>query len=122
MAVRLISKEVLSSAAGTAAEVKVVRWHGGQHPTYQAITRQMNDEGLRPYSWSQGPNFRYGARSNGYKTVLYCVEGWLEIILPDMDQSVVLRPGDRIDMPRGVRHAAIIGPRGARCVESIVVQ
>ncbi len=100
------------------ADIRIIRWRGGQHPTYQTITRRMQEEGLRPYAWSNGPNFRYTARSHGYSKVLYCVEGSLEVILPDANQSVVLRPGDRMELPRGVRHAAIVGPSGAQCVES----
>jgi hypothetical protein len=98
------------------AEIKVTRWRGSQHPTHQTITQQMAREGLRPYTWTQGPNFRDGVRSHGYSKVLYCVEGVLEIVLPDINQRITLRPGDRVELPRGVRHAAIIGPRGARCV------
>ena len=78
----------------------------------------MQQEGLRPYTWSNGPNFRHTTRSHGYNKVLYCVEGSVEVVLPDVNQSVVLRPGDRLDLPRGVRHAAIVGPGGAQCVES----
>ena|SRR5258706_11944155 len=99
-------------------EVKLVRWRGAQHPTLLAITQQMEAEGLRPYSWSNGPNFRIAARSHGYTKVMYCVEGSLELVIPDINQSVILRPGDRLELPAGLRHATIIGPRGARCVES----
>jgi quercetin dioxygenase-like cupin family protein len=49
---------------------------------------------------------------------MYCVEGSVELYLPDLSQSIVLRPGDRIELPRGTRHAAIVGPNGARCLES----
>lgn len=98
-------------------EIKVIRWRGGQHPTMPAILKLMENEGLRPYTWAQGPNFRYSLRSQGYDKVLYCIEGSLEIILPDLNQRVTLRPGDRMDLPRNVRHATIVGPNGARCVE-----
>jgi quercetin dioxygenase-like cupin family protein len=100
-------------------DVRVIRWRGGQHPTYQAITQKIQQEGMRPYTWSNGPNFRYAARSHGYGKVLYCVEGSVEVFLPDLNQTIVLKPGDRMELPRGVRHAAIIGPKGAQCVEAI---
>ena len=99
-------------------EIKLTRWRGAQHPTLQTITRQMEQEGLRPYAWSNGPNFRIAARSHGSTKILYCLEGSLELLLPDINQSIVLRPGDRVELPRGVRHAATTGPRGARCLES----
>ena len=105
---------------GNMADIKIIRWRGGQHPTYQTITRQMEQEGLRPYAWTQGPNCRHAARSHGYSKVLYCVEGSLEVILPDINQRVQLRPGDRVELPRGVRYAAVFGSNGARCVEGEV--
>lgn len=98
-------------------EVKIVRWRGGQHPTFQTISRLMEKEGLRPYSWWMGPSTRHAVRSHGYNKVLYCIEGAIEVILPDINQRVVLRPGDRIDLPRGVRYALYVGATGARCAE-----
>jgi mannose-6-phosphate isomerase-like protein (cupin superfamily) len=108
-----------STPTSATPAIKIIRWRGGQHPTYQAISQKMTQEGLRPYAWSNGPNFRQAARSHGYHKVLYCVEGTLEVVLPDMKQSILLRPGDRVDLPRGVRHESITGPRGAQCLESV---
>ncbi len=107
-------------AAGT-QQVRVVRWRGGQHPTLDNITRRMRDEGLRPYVWVNAPNFRYPPRSHGYDKTLYCVQGSLEVMFPETKQRVMLRSGDRIDMPHGVRYSAIIGPNGAQCVEGSIV-
>ncbi len=77
----------------------------------------MRDERLRPYVWVNAPNYRYPVRSHGYDKVLYCVQGSLELTFPDMRQQVTLRAGDRIELPRGVRYSAIVGPLGAQCVE-----
>ncbi len=100
------------------AAVRVIRWSGGQHPTLSNITRQMQKEGLRPYVWDNAPNHRYAVRSHGYHKVMYIVEGILEITLPDSNQRVKLRAGDRVEIPAGVRHGAIIGSSGAKCVEA----
>ncbi len=102
-------------------QVRVVRWRGGQHPTLENITRQMREEGLRPYTWANTPNFRYPARSHGYDKTLYCIQGTIEITFPQSRQRVTLGSGDRIDLPRGVRYSAIIGPGGAQCVEGSYV-
>jgi len=104
------------------ASVRVTRWHGGQHPTFSTITRQMKKEGLRPYMWVNAPNYRYGVRSHGYDKVLYVIEGVVEITLPDSNQRMTLRAGDRVDVPAGVRHGTIVGGNGARCVEAAVVR
>jgi hypothetical protein len=82
----------------------------------------MTQEGLRPYRWSNGPNFRYAPRSHGFDKVLYCVQGSIEVILPDLGQRMILRPGDRLEVPRGVRYAQVIGPDGAQCLESEALQ
>lgn len=104
------------SGAGV-QQVRVTRWRGGQHPTLDKITRQMRDEGLRPYIWSNIPNFRYPVRSHGYDKTLYCIQGSLEIIFPATKQRITLRSGDRIDLPRGVHYGAIIGASGVQCAE-----
>mgnify|MGYP000385515035 CR=1 FL=1 len=99
--------------------IKLTRWYGAQNPSQQTIAQRMEQEGLRPYRWTNDPNFRYAPRSHGYDKVLYCVQGSVEVILPDTDERVLLRPGDRLDVARGVRHAQIIGPNGAQCLKAI---
>jgi quercetin dioxygenase-like cupin family protein len=100
--------------------VRITRWSGGQHPTLSAITRQMQKESLRPYVWDNTPNYRYAVRTHGYTKVMYVVEGTMEVTLPDSNQRVKLRAGDRVEIPAGVRHGAIIGSSGAKCVEAAV--
>ena len=102
--------------------VRIRRWSGGQHPTLSVITRQMKEEGLRPYMWANSPNHRYAVRSHGYDKVLYVVEGTVEVVFPDSNQRVLLRAGDRTDIPAGVRHGAIVGNAGARCVEASIAR
>jgi hypothetical protein len=104
-------------AVATVDQVKITRWRGGQHPTLDKITRQMAEEGLRPYVWANTPNFRYPVRSHGYGKTLYCIQGSLELSFPKIRQRVVLRSGDRVDLPRGVHYSAIVGPAGTQCVE-----
>ncbi|MBZ0302258.1 MAG: cupin [Anaerolineae bacterium] len=102
--------------------VHVRRWSGGQHPTLSVLTRQMKDEGLRPYMWMNMPNHRYAVRSHGYDKVLYVVEGTLEVVFPDSNQRVMLRSGDRTDIPAGVRHGTIVGKSGAKCLEASIAR
>ena len=98
--------------------VQVKRWSGGQHPTMSNITRIMKAEGLRPYMWTNQANYRYALRSHGYSKVLFVLQGKIEINLPDINQTIRLRAGDRIDIPRGIRHSAIVGSSGAHCIEA----
>ena len=98
--------------------VKVTRWQGGQHPTLLAITQMMRHEGLRPHMWVNSANHRFAVRSHGYHKVLYVIDGVLDITLPDSNQQLRLRGGDRIDIPAGVRYGALVGNSGAKCLEA----
>ncbi len=73
-------------------------------------------EALHPHSWSNGPGARYGRHAHPYHKVLICVRGAITFHTPDGDRS--LRPGDRLDLPPGVAHAATVGPDGVRCLEA----
>ncbi len=105
------------AAVSTQLQARLVRWRGGQHPTLDTITRLMHEERLRPYVWVNAPNCRYPVRSHGYDKTIFCVQGSLEIVIPDAKQRLTLGAGDRLDLPRGMRYSAIVGPSGAQCVE-----
>jgi hypothetical protein len=38
----------------------------------------------------------------------------------DLVQATRENPGDRLDLPAGVRHSAIVGPQGVTCLEAHV--
>lgn len=100
--------------------IRLTRWTGGQHPTSSNITRLMQEEGLRPYRWETKPNQRYAVRSQGYSKVLYVVEGTMELLLPDNNQRLRLKAGDRVDIPARVRHGSVSGQKGAVCLEAAI--
>jgi len=108
------------SATTEQTTIRVTRWSGGEHPTLSSITRAMKKENLRPYMWMNMANHRYAVRSHNYLKVLYVVEGSVDVILPDSNQQVKLRSGDRIDIPAGVRHGTNVGGGGAKCVEAAI--
>lgn len=101
-------------------QIHITRWHGGQHPTNSIITRLMKKEGLRPYKWNNAPNHRYAVRSHNYDKVLYVLSGNIEVTLPDSNRRVIIKKGDRIDIPAGVRHGTHVGKTGVECVEAAV--
>lgn len=98
--------------------VAITRWKKSQHPSMANIISQMKHDGLRPYMWSNMPNHRYAVRSHNYDKVLYVIDGVVEVTLPDSNQRINLKSGDRIDIPAGVRHGTIVGRSGAKCVEA----
>lgn len=94
-------------------------WPTSEPPaSTEALEALLREEGLRPSRWSNRPGDRYPAHSHSYHKVLYCVRGGISFDLPDTSQSFELARGDRLDIPPGVRHSAIVGPLGVTCVEA----
>lgn len=69
------------------------------------------------YSWSNGPHDRYAAHSHPYEKVLYCVDGSITFVLEREGRDLELKPGDRMVLPAGTLHSAIVGPSGCTCIE-----
>ena len=101
----------------TSGNVRVVRWRGGQHPTFDLMKQNLESHGFRPFKWSQHANYHYGVRSHGSSKSLYCVSGTMEVLIPDLRQRVKLGIGDRIDIAKGIRYSIKIGQNGATCLE-----
>lgn len=100
--------------------VRVIPWTEDVEPTAARITERMRAEGLSPSSWSNGPGDRYGVHDHAYHKVLYCIAGSIRFTLPDegAQAGVDLHPGDRMELPAGTRHGAIVGPSGCSCIEA----
>jgi quercetin dioxygenase-like cupin family protein len=84
-----------------------------------AIERQLRTEARDVYGWSNGPGDRYAQHAHTYHKLLYCTHGAIDFILGD-GRTLTLGPGDRMLLPAGTSHAAIVGPEGCACVEGKV--
>jgi quercetin dioxygenase-like cupin family protein len=76
------------------------------------------DENLRPYRWSNGPHDVYSAHTHPFDKVIYVVSGSITFGLPEGGRQLVLQQGDRLDLPRGTVHEAVVGPNGVICLEA----
>ena len=79
---------------------------------------RLRAEGLEPTAWSNGPGDRYGAHEHGYDKVIVVESGSIAFGLPDLDETVDLIAGDRLELPAATRHDAIVGPLGVSCLEA----
>ena len=68
-------------------------------------------------SWSNGPHDRYPPHSHSYEKVLYCVDGSIKFVLERAGKELLLKAGDRMVLPAGTLHSAIVGPHGCTCIE-----
>lgn len=98
--------------------INVLQWPGEQLPTETALHNILHSEGLEPYRWSNAPGDRYGAHEHAYHKVIYVVQGSITFGIPNEGQHITLYPGDRLELPAGVRHDAVVGADGVVCLEA----
>jgi len=96
--------------------VAVERWPEAEAPTERRLRELMDGEGLAPYRWSNGPGDVYSAHTHAYHKVIYVVQGAITFGLPD--RQIRLEAGDRLDLPQGTQHDAVVGPEGVVCLEA----
>jgi quercetin dioxygenase-like cupin family protein len=85
--------------------------------TLEDLMAKLKTEATGCYSWSNGPGDRYAAHSHDYEKVLYCVDGSITFVLERDRKSLELGPGDRMVLPAGTVHSAVVGTSGCTCIE-----
>jgi quercetin dioxygenase-like cupin family protein len=101
--------------------MQVIRWQEAEQPQEHELRSRMQQEGLAPYSWSNGPGDTYAVHSHSYEKVLYCVRGSIRFALPDQPESsrtIDLVAGDCLILPAHTRHSAHVGLQGVTCMEA----
>ena len=81
------------------------------------LMTRLRGEASGCYSWSNGPGDRYAPHSHSYEKVLYCVDGSITFVLESDGRELVLNAGDRMVLPRGTVHSAVVGDEGCTCIE-----
>jgi mannose-6-phosphate isomerase-like protein (cupin superfamily) len=82
------------------------------------VAARLRAEGLDPSPWSNGPGDRYSAHEHQYDKVIVVESGSIAFGLPDLDETVDLVVGDRLELPAATRHDAVVGPLGVTCMEA----
>lgn len=98
--------------------INVLQWTGEQLPTEAALRHILHAEGLESYRWANAPGDVYDAHAHAYDKILYVVDGSITFGLPDEGQHVTIYAGDRLELPAGVVHDAVVGPDGVVCLEA----
>lgn len=97
---------------------QVTPWPDSTTPTESTLKQRCADEGLSPCPWSNGPHDVYSAHTHSYDKVIYVVRGSITFGLPELNQKLTLKAGDRLDLPAGTVHDAIVGADGVLCLEA----
>jgi uncharacterized protein YjlB len=79
---------------------------------------RLRAEDLDPGAWSNGPGDRYGAHDHPYDKVIVVDRGSIRFGLPDLGRDLDLAAGDRLELPAGTLHDAVVGAAGVSCLEA----
>ena len=99
-------------------EYIVETWNGESSPSEEELRRLLREQGLSGYRWSNPPGDVYGAHSHPFHKIIYVLQGSITFILPEEGEQVQLNSGDRLDLPDGMVHEAVVGPQGVICFEA----
>jgi len=81
------------------------------------LEERVRAEGLDPGRWSNGPGDRYAAHDHAYDKVIVVERGSITFRL-GTGEAVELDEGDRLDLPAGTIHEALVGAAGVACLEA----
>jgi uncharacterized protein YjlB len=82
------------------------------------LSDRLRAEGLAPSAWGNGPHDRYGAHEHGYDKVIVVAAGSIRFGLPERGDGIDLALGDRLELPAGTTHDAVVGGAGVTCLEA----
>jgi quercetin dioxygenase-like cupin family protein len=98
--------------------IHIQKWAHPYAPTETELYQQMVSEGLSPYKWSSDPQEIFSAHAHAYGKVIYVVSGSITFGFPIDGEPTILNPGDRLELPAGIRHNAVAGINGVACLEA----
>jgi quercetin dioxygenase-like cupin family protein len=68
------------------------------------------------YQWTNGPGAQYAVHAHPYRKILYVEQGSITFT-PVGREPIEMHAGDRLDLPAGTAHGAVVGPDGVVCWE-----
>ncbi len=68
--------------------------------------------------WANGPGAVYAVHDHPYRKVLVVERGSITFHLAREGRDVLLRAGERLELPAGTPHGATVGSEGVTCVET----
>jgi quercetin dioxygenase-like cupin family protein len=80
------------------------------------VEAKLRAEADRCYRWSNEPGAVYTVHDHPYRKILYVAKGSITFT-PANRPAMVMRRGDRLDLPAGMPHGAVVGPEGVVCWE-----
>jgi quercetin dioxygenase-like cupin family protein len=84
--------------------IDVVHIAKSKKPTLEELRTLLEKEGLEPELFSDRPHTKYGRHKHDFDDFIVIVQGQMKL---GTDKAVfIMKPGDRIDLPRNTVHWA----------------
>lgn len=87
-------------------------------PSVELLSARMASAGWPAQAWGNGPGDRYAVHEHAYDKVIVTAAGSISFTLPGTGTTLELVAGDRLDLPAGTAHGAVVGPDGVTCLEA----
>ena len=101
----------------TSQQLSVKRWTWDKTLSESAIMRHMEREGLETHRWKNESGTRYQAQAHEFEKVILVMRGSITFRIPETGEEVSLNPGDKLELPAGITHEAVVGPMGVVYLE-----
>lgn len=82
----------------------------------ESVEGKLRAEADHCYQWSNGPGAVYAVHEHPYRKILYVAQGSITFT-PAGGLPIDMQAGDRMDLPAGTAHRAVVGPDGVVCWE-----
>lgn len=81
------------------------------------VERRLRALGASVSAWGNGPGDRYPVHVHDFDKILVVTQGDVTFLVQPSGPSISLSAGDRLDLPAGTSHGAVVGSAGVRCIE-----
>lgn len=97
---------------------RFTRWAGEQPPSVTAVREKLRSEPHNFLIWSNGPAVVYATHTHSYDKLIVCLRGSIAFILDATGERIDMAVGDRLYLPAGAQHRAVVGANGVECAEA----
>ena len=90
--------------------LSMIPWDGDEAPVRSELEVLLLEDGFDPFAWVDEPGKKYDSHMHEHDESIWIVRGSMDFDVGK--QRFQLKPGDRLTLPRGQKHAAVAGPEG----------
>ena len=98
--------------------IDLIRWPHRDHSLPEAeVIAFFRSRDIRVLRWVSQPDTVHPPHTHDYRKTLFCISGEISFSFPALGLSYTLHSGDRLIIPEGIEHSALVGSQGVTCIE-----